>query len=668
MKRKLFLGEFKRALIPTVVTLGAFYVLALLSDRIILHFGGQSDTRDNVNYFLGVLLVASGFLSGARAFSKEFKTSHSLLLQTLPVSRGWIWFLLVSSSLSVSLACVTAVVFLRSGMLIIPQLTVIGFCLYLFLFAAGCCFALLHERPYLAYLVGYLTVAVVAGLLVVYAQYYSNATIITSLVNLDQPDAMANIRLIIEGLLVLFFLYMGLCRFFFISGEFLLLRATLRNYLLLILASGSFLLVLNFALPSVLMARGRWKILETSVSPDGKYLAVYESQSEYEAFHRVTVVDVGKLSRIGTFEFRSRPMWVQQRCFWSQTGNVLNILVADQPPIRSLLSPPSDSVQQLSPDCRELGMHTFSSGAILEFVPLQEGDALAIVGGAQKLMLLSLQTGETKDPVGVIGSELWTGIAPLDHGDLVRSQGPMPRAWLYDTALKGLTYVPDNNYSGAFLMGDTVYDSPSVFRKEVARVYPPPGNITGNYICPYRLTRVPPVFYLHADAANRTAELYVATASGGLWRQIAAGVPLTDRDVPALGQQDLSALDAVAIDYRNRVAAFVTRQAGTTEVGVYDMNRDLVLRGGSAAPGARTSVQTKRVLGMSGVLVVAGLSTGGVFEYVSATGLLKHLAIGSWDLLYRDDQGNEVFRSQETEDRIYRMSATGEKRQLWPPQ
>ena len=156
MLKAIFLPEFKRSLIMKVLI--AMGVLAVLSigEYMVGAFGFQKTTITAlggtpdliVNSMLWVLIILSGFFSGAGAFLK-INERHIPFVHSLPMSRRTVWEAIAGAHTLTSLLVIPLVLVARpslwreltSGSL--AGSTIYGIGAYVALFAAGFCFVML---------------------------------------------------------------------------------------------------------------------------------------------------------------------------------------------------------------------------------------------------------------------------------------------------------------------------------------------------------------------------------------------------------------------------------------------------------------------------------------------------------------------------------------------
>lgn len=680
MKRKLFLSEFKRALIPTAVSLFTILLFVFLADRLLV-----KEAREGLNLFFGVVLVASGFVSGVRPFSSEFKTRHSLLLQTLPLRRGSVWCILVSANLVASLTCLAVVVMLHANLLLNPALACIGLVLYIFLFSNGCCYSLLHERPYIAYLAGSVCIALVVCLIATYAQYYSGAETGGSLITENWSDSkwQGMLYLCMVGLGFLTVLYFALSYRFFTAGEFVLWRTKLRNYATLVACVVIAMFVLNQGVPLALKKLYPWHPLQFTVSPDGQHLAILE-EARNTSFARVEIVDTEKTTRVVALDFRHRTIrnWDFLPVVWSKSGDALTVPVAETSPLSALFHPASDAFQLISSAGKRLGRQILP-GTILDMTGLDSGDILVATDGSQVNLLVAKSTDVNPSQLATF-EDGWVEIRPLDRGALVLFSGESKsRAFIYDASLTALNYEPKNGlYEGTFLTKDRAYTSLASFKTEALRSYPAPRESAigfGTFLLPGLLTRVPPVFYVDTDKADKLARLYVSTTQGS-WKIIGDSIPVSSMDLMTITRQMPEGLSNLSVDWMSGVAVFLRVSADRKDLNVYDIARDSVTSISLPLQGQGHFVDSRIVPGSSRILIEISHAISqdesrqdGVYSFDPATGRLEEIKVESklLSLLYRDEKGLQIFREAGLNqnryfERVMEMDASGQKRQLWP--
>jgi len=119
MRRALFAREFRSALVPNLVTAGAILATLVVLERLYgLRLGKAEDVRAFTDFALLIGLVLSGFISGERCFPSELKESRIFFLSSLPISRSWVWLVIVSARLLAALASLVLAVALRRPQLV----------------------------------------------------------------------------------------------------------------------------------------------------------------------------------------------------------------------------------------------------------------------------------------------------------------------------------------------------------------------------------------------------------------------------------------------------------------------------------------------------------------------------------------------------------------------
>lgn len=386
MRKTLFAREFRSALIPNLVTVGAILVTLVAVERFYgLRWGKVQDVRAFTDVALLVGLVVSGFISGERCFPAELKESRILFLSSLPISRTWTWLTIVSARLLAGLTSLSLAAAVRRPHLVLPDsrdaqawpviaLVVFG---YVFLFSVGTLFALLFLRTFVLYVTGFIILGILLSETLFASSYTARWPALTSLA--DVPAATLKEPLFLVFFLILFLLTALLLSLqFFIRGEVGDLGQRIRNqfafgvtvavYLSLVfcLASNAKIISIrdtwNFfghrlfmELSSLRSEPGlpRWPFPPSpcGVSADGRYLFVLESSYERPFIARVSIV--GTLA--GRLTYRSVYGGVYGG-YWSDEDNILNLLVLNNSPLDRwgyLVDGNLDWIR-LSPDGREI--------------------------------------------------------------------------------------------------------------------------------------------------------------------------------------------------------------------------------------------------------------------------------------------------------------------------
>lgn len=245
MVRRLFFLEFRRAVTPFVLfALASWGVMSIAELWFVRRTKDVVGVHDVFSRVMLVLIIAIAFPAGARAFSKEFKDTHFLFLQSLPITRRRAWAVLVLANFSASLLSAALFFVLRPSLLQgdgdsgrAAGILWGTFLTYFLLFCAGCCFSPLFVRPIFSFLSGFLVTALVITESALIAGYLgSDARYALNLPVLVGRD-IDYLFLVVAWALVCM-LYLLLSLRFYVLGEFNLLRTQIRNNLRLAASLG----------------------------------------------------------------------------------------------------------------------------------------------------------------------------------------------------------------------------------------------------------------------------------------------------------------------------------------------------------------------------------------------------------------------------------------------
>ena len=460
MRRALFLREFRLALLPSLATVAAILAPLIIVERL-HHF--YSTNAEDVRSFTGAAfligLVVSGFVSGERCFSSELKEYRIFFLSSLPLSRSWIWFGIVTARLSaalpiVALSSAVPIYWMQSGFAgvlsenpswqSIKPVLILCLFYYIVLFSAGTMFALLFRRPLLAYVVG----ASVLGLLLLDTVFACSLPRFSRAVPLSSvyPNSTAN-STVVRLLVLLLMLALLLSRQCFVHGEIANAKHRVKNQILLVLAALGYLGVVFCATtsPKIASIGSIWVSFEKgSVSPDGKYLAILESSKSNPVLAKITVIDSRSGHRIGRAIY-----FGAYRIFWSSSrqGDVLSLIKINSSPLDRLGYLVVGTVDwvRLSPDTREISRRRLRGAEAVEAMEGGRGLAVQEKSGQGRLFLLDGATGRSSE----------VARAPLDGQVLIGRDGPTalvyfdnelgPKiAWAVDSQLREVRVPPSH--------------------------------------------------------------------------------------------------------------------------------------------------------------------------------------------------------------------------------
>jgi multisubunit Na+/H+ antiporter MnhC subunit len=255
MRRSLFAREFRSALVPNLVTVGAILATLVVLERLYgLRLGKAEDVRSFTDVALVIGLVVSGFISGERCFPAELKESRMLFLSSLPISRTWTWLAIVSARLLVALASLALAVALRRPS-VLPDsrdllrlgiiLVALAFVAYILFFSAGTLFALLFRRTLFSYVLGFLVLGILLGETLVSYFYSTVPPYPGQLAQIPEPTDSLYLILyltqIVAFLSLLLVLSLLLSWRFFLRGEIGNPKRRIRNQILFGLTAMAYL-------------------------------------------------------------------------------------------------------------------------------------------------------------------------------------------------------------------------------------------------------------------------------------------------------------------------------------------------------------------------------------------------------------------------------------------
>ncbi len=393
MKRALFITEFRRAFLPTLIAvMGIFGALLVLERFMVLQGAEPSDVQGIIDGILAALALLSAFAVGASAFSSELKGKLLFLLQTLPVSRSLVWAVLVSSRLIAHLLTLALVVAFRPSLLqparlgdLPEQQVLFLISVYLALFSTGCCFAVLIGRALAVYIVG----GIVGFLVLPEVMRMSfQPRVMVKAASVGRPFDAANFqenflaapsdwRFMGLVLFVLAGVYLVLSARFFVASDFSLIRSSLRNGGLVAVTLLVFLAGVALTVESGVPALGdSWRIEDVFVSNDGRYVGVSERRSNHPWYSRLAIVNVQEGS-VDTLELSGL-----RSATW--TDPPLLIHVVRESSVLSRLGflgfrlPGSVELMTLSAELEEMNGSTFGWSEVLAVKGRDDGKVLVV--------------------------------------------------------------------------------------------------------------------------------------------------------------------------------------------------------------------------------------------------------------------------------------------------
>jgi hypothetical protein len=710
MRRALFAREFRTALVPNLVTVGAILGTLVVLERL---YGQRAGKAEDIRYFIDVALlvglVVSGFISGERCFPLEVKEQRMLFLSSLPISRNWAWLAIVSARLLAGLVSLALVVALRRPLLafweeahllrLVTGLAAAQVLAYILFFSAGTLFALLFRRSLFSYAAGF---SVLGFLLIetLFSSIYSTwppqfSLLVLIPVPFDDPRLPPFLVAFLSLLLLSSLL---LSWRFFVRGEIGNPKRRIRNQLVFATTATAYLgfVFCVAASPRLASIGGTWgspdapyrsfvqgRPLANGISPDGRYLFVFETMERRPFMVRVSIVD----TRTGHVTGQSVYGGVGWG-YWSGKGDVLNLLALNNSPLDrwGYLVAGSVDLIRLSPEGREVSrlrlkgveeIETLAGGRA--FVVLREGDQ-------GRVLLLDGASGQSSEVVR----------APLDGGISVRGGGTAAlvcfnnilqprRAWVVDSLVHEVR-APRSTMQSAYtyvLFGETFGSSneaQTALRRRFATPLTKGGEpMAGSFLLPVKdqlwvLTTGPDpkgVYFLDERAPHAKALWARSTAPEGRWEKLPDFASEQERysmDSSFLGN---------FIDSVSGTGAFLTGDGGARRVFVYDSRLGISFGSKECGPGEKAFLNVDRVVGLKGALIVldcmAKQSPSGAvhfFEYLPGSREVHAIKTITarppfGPPLYLDEQGWEVWITL-VDQEIWRSSPGTKDLRLWP--
>jgi hypothetical protein len=711
MRRSLFAREFRSALVPNLVTVGAILATLVVLEKLYgLRLGKAEDVRSFTDVALVVGLVVSGFISGERCFPAELKESRILFLSSLPISRSWVWLIIVSARLLAAVASLALAVALRRPSVLLDSgdvlrlgivLVALAFFAYILFFSAGTLFALLFRRTLISYVLGFLVLGILLGETLVSCFYSTVPPYPGQLAQIPEPADSLYPTQIVAFLSLLLALSLLLSWRFFVRGEIGNPKRRIRNQVLFGITATVYLGVVFCVTSSARLTSvgSTWSVVSPawfyrdqgipySVSPDGRYLAVFETSDHRPFMVRVSIVDT-HTGRVTGQMVSGGVGWG----YWSHDGDVLNLLVLNNSPLDrwGYLVPGTADWVRLSPEAREISKRRLKG--VVKVGILAGGRALVILreGDQGRVLLLGGASGRSSEMIR----------APLDGNVVVQTDGPaalvyfdsvlLPRrAWVVDTLAREVRAprsIPQTAYFRFVLFGE-VSGSPTEAQAMLLRRFASPQTpggtlIQGSFILPGQIwivtggPEVEGVYFLEERDPDAKVLWARSTAPGGRWEKLPE---IAQSLAPSMA---LPVNLSNFIDTASGTGAFLSGGDGVGKFFVYDPRLGTFLETESCTGGGKALINIDRVPGLRGILItVACLGKAPSFQ--AQTHYFEHLP-GSREVraiktvptpdsylwhLYLDEHGWEVrgLLDRENHQEIWRSSPGTKDFRLWPPQ
>jgi len=709
MRRALFAREFRTALVANLVTVGAILATLVVLEKLLgPKLGKAEDLRVFTDVGLLACLVVSGFISGERCFPTELKESRMFFLSSLPISRSWVWLTLVSARLLAALVSMALVFAIRQPWLIFEESKVLlqldmglgaamVFLGYALFFSVGALFALLFRRTLFSYAAGF----PILGLLLIETLFSCSYSIwlpnLSWLVQSPRTfDGWRPPPFLMAFLSLLLILSLLLSWRLFVRGEIGNPRRRIKNQILFAGTAAAYLgFVFCVTASTRLASLGRsWGSLHArsvdgrqsfpyGVSPDGRYLFVFESLQGRPFMVRVSIVDIGS-GRITGQSVYGGIGWG----YWSDQGAVLNLLVLNNSPLDRwgyLISGTVDWIR-ISPEAREVSKLRFKG--VEDVRTLAGGRALVVLreGSLDKILLLEGSGGRSsemaqapRDGQLIVYDDGEAALVYLDNVILPR------RAWAIDSLVREVR-VPRLSLKTPYFIFGEAFGSPAEAQSTLIQRFGQPSThggalVRGSLLLPNPrraliLTQPPGMYFLEERvSASRVALWARSTAPEGRWEK------LSDL-APQLSTQFERGIQETFIDFASGVGAFLTVDGDASRFFVYDP-RFGVIESEGCAPKNRLDLDLYRVRDLKGLLVKASCldkaspsrSQTHYFEYLPGSGKMRAIKTVAtrpafpWPELYLDERGQEVYFSYGESWRyeIWRSSPGAKDLRLWPP-
>jgi hypothetical protein len=700
MRRALFAREFRSALVPNLVTVGAILATLVLLERLYgIRLGKAEDVRFFTDVALLIGLVVSGFISGERCFPSEVKESRMLFLSSLPIPRSWAWLMIVSGRLLAALASLGLVFVIRRPLVTFLNSASPGewdlslvasrvLFAYLFFFSAGALFALLFRRTLFSYVVGFIIVGILLAETALSVAYSVGLPKLEDL-STSYIVFFAGPSLLRIAAPLSLFLAMSLCLScqFFVRGEIASPKRRIRNQMLLGVLTTAFLGFVFCVESSTTLAsvRSTWtraipmsqvgQVLLDRVSQDGRYLSVVEVLQGRPFIRRITMIETGSGHVVGRSVYAGAGWF-----FWSSHGDVLNLLTLNNSPLDrwGYLVPGTADWIRLSPEAREISKLRLKG--IEDAKTLAEGRALAVLrqGTQGRVLLLDGTSGRS--------SEL--ARAPLDGRAVIRGGVPTAlvyfnntlspqRAWIVDS-LAHEVRIPRPVWEPAYILFGEAFGSQSEARAILLRKFGSPSTSDGESIKGELLLSAPDQFFdltskleskglyfLEKDSDDSRGIWVRPTTSEGRWERL-----------PGVASTHVMRFTSAFVDFPSRIGAFLSAE-GRGSFLVYDPRAGVVRGTGNCAQSDKAFLTANRVPGLNGFLI--GLtctdnssSSHGqtyYFQHIPGSREVRAIKTGAiqpvFSHLYFDEKGTDVWTT--FEGGTIWISIPGKKDlRLWP--
>lgn len=716
MTRTLFLNEFKRALFQTLTIAVSLVVICTILGhaanarpefRTVVErmFIGTPDLI--VDALLSLLMVLSGYISGAAAFSR-INENHISFVHSLPIPRSRLWLTIMLANLGAVALTFPIMVLLRPSLWVrfsgtrIPVLLVI---LYLLLFAAGCCFIMLFRN---------LLISAAAGGLVLLCTLFE-VTLLTAVAGAGpaSPDvwgirisdfARDSVGFWVAGSFILVGLYFALSALFFQRGEFDLGRTRLRNWSLIAVLLVAYPMLLSAGIDSGLISMwDRWALYprygvsDVAVSEDGKYLAVVERRENHPLFSRTTIVDIENGHRLGSYK-----SYGVITAVWSKASPTLNLITVASPLRRlSYALPPSDSIVRLSPRGDKLGTVPLPAPRIASFEVGPDGRLIFVVVSGHDAHVVTvdhdgfvkeLLKTEMTDSVSVQATPT-TNLVRFFKNASVAAENLFVKGFQVDGEVQEIPWSAlEKDKTHADYLFDHSWASSATVQTELQKKFPLPGETSSyllnspkrnlywvlfgslnGYPSPARLLNNH-VFSVAADRESGQGRLFIFDRQA--WRPFGDTSRILPNEWANLTKSRFQVIASpyrrfagISLNSEEGLAGYFIDRGSQRDANLYDAELDQSVHLMEAPSETRLDFAgIDPVNGLEGHLV--SMARDG--SYMPSLGFvyrrrreIKKVDLHPGELMYMDNDGNQIYRYQ---DQVLHYSTTGAKRRLWPLQ
>ena len=576
----LYTMHLKRIALPLLATAAILYIPIIVATRAVQHARNVAsvDANQVLNIFAVMLLIFFSLPVGTAAFARQFKEQNVLFFHTLPISRTRQWVVLICASLTALIATAIFLAIVHPASLGIfqtgTQFLAFGGILLLF-FAAGACFSLAFLRPIEVYVGGFgLTILMLVGALwaalapeIIYSSTGRPESAF-AVEAIGRPEVPAHI-LIIAGALYLV-LFLGASLRFYQTGELTLTRNRIRNPLIVVAIGIAIDFLIVPALQYAEVSRRPFRVFDTEVSADGRYVAYTVMREGAPWNARIRVFDTATQKDVATFE-RPGLMWAPF------TGNVLTVISREMPFYRRLpFLAVSDRLDTYSADGRLLGSEKLHDERVGSFHRLGDAKLFALQGGDSGRVIAWDGSGKIREIVRADGIQKLTLGSSLAYA---RGEVGKSHVWRLGEKVTELPIVGAATADFPTVVHDVAYTNSDLAVRAIESRMPIPRK--PNDIAVYEISSgiTGPIDHLFAeviDPTTRDASLFCESA--GRWNLVAAGFKFSDAQPLPRSPAALSgAVDDISVVPAMSLVVYVTHRGNSATLHLLDANRNATL-------------------------------------------------------------------------------------------